>query len=341
MVRLRITDMNDLPDESQAVPDRNSGDVTVPLSWETMFQRSDSMIDSHIHLSHRYFDQTFSYIDMEGEDYKIVPNGTREALIAEMKGRGVAYVIEPAIDADSNELLLRLSRESGGFILPAVGNHPTRCIHSKLRDFKRVKMFSQKEGIIAIGETGLDYHYDRKEQHRLKQKIWFCWQIDLADKLGLPLILHIRMADEDAIGILRKNKRKLHGGVCHCFCGGADAAKVYTKELGLSLGIGGTLLMKPEISEPLKQAVIDTPVEYLILETDGPYVKPERQENIAGKKWAKARNTSLILPAVAARIAELKGMTAEEILKITEDNTRRVFKLGAVSSCIPAGQKPY
>ena len=188
------------------------------------------MIDSHIHLSCKYYNQTFPYIDYNGGEFTISSDGRHEALIDEMKRRGVLCCIEPAIDVDSNELLLNLSKENGGFIYPAVGNHPTRCINSKLRDFKRVRKFSEEEGIIAIGETGLDYHYERKDQHRLKQKILFQWQINLADKLGLPLILHIRQADEDAVKILRRNRKKLHGGVCHCFCGGAGIARVYTEK---------------------------------------------------------------------------------------------------------------
>ena len=280
------------------------------------------MIDSY-----KYFDQIFPYIDFDGEDFKIVADGRRDALIDEMKSRGISCCIEPAIDVDSNELLLNLSKGCDGFIYPAVGNHPTRCINSKLRDFKRVKKFSEGDGIIAIGETGLDYHYERKDQHRLKQKIWFQWQINLADKLGLPLILHIRQADEDAVKILRKNQKKLHGGVCHCFCGGADIARIYTEEFGLCLGIGGTLLMKPKYRRQLEETVIATPIEYLLLETDGPYVKPERPDAVTGKKWTKARNTSLILPAVAEKIAYLKGISVEEVLRITEENTKRVFKI--------------
>ena len=285
------------------------------------------MIDSHIHLTYKYFDQIFPYIDFDGEDFKIVADGRRDALIDEMKSRGISCCIEPAIDVDSNELLLNLSKGCDGFIYPAVGNHPTRCINSKLRDFKRVKKFSEGDGIIAIGETGLDYHYERKDQHRLKQKIWFQWQINLADKLGLPLILHIRQADEDAVKILRKNQKKLHGGVCHCFCGGADIARIYTEEFGLCLGIGGTLLMKPKYRRQLEETVIATPIEYLLLETDGPYVKPERPDAVTVKKWTKARNTSLILPAVAEKIAYLKGISVEEVLRITEENTKRVFKI--------------
>lgn len=285
------------------------------------------MIDSHIHLSHMAFSQTFPYVDFDGTKYLTIPEGHLKPLIAEMKSRGIGGCIEPAIDVDSNERLLELSKISGGFIYPAVGNHPTRCFRSKLGDFKRVRKYSESAGIVAIGETGLDYHYERKAQHRAKQKIWFRWQIGLADKLGLPLILHIRMADEDAIRILRRNRKKLHGGVCHCFTEGPDIAKIYTEEFGLCLGIGGKLFEKPGTREPLERTVAATPIEFLLLETDGPHVKPDRPDYIEDKQWSKARNTSLILPAVAERIAELKNMSAEDVMRITEENTRRVFNL--------------
>ena len=282
------------------------------------------MIDSHLHLSYRHFDQTFSYIVSDGESY-VIGYGNRETLIDKMKAAGISCCIEPAIDVDSNTLLLELSREYQGYVYPAVGNHPTRCIRSSLRDFKKVREYAADKSIVAIGETGLDYHHERKEQHRFRQKLWFCWQIHLADKMKLPLILHIRMADNDAITILRKRKNKLHGGVCHCFVSGPETARIYTEELGLCLGIGGTLLTKSEICNHLQEAVKSTPMKYLLLETDGPYVKPARPENITKKSWEKARNTSLILPAVAEKIAELKGISAEEVMRITEENTRRVF----------------
>lgn len=282
------------------------------------------MIDSHIHLSYRYFNQTFPYISLDETGYSI-DYGDRAALIGRLKDAGTACCIEPAIDVDSNKLLLDLAAEYPGFMFPAVGNHPTRCIRSTMRDFRRVREFAADEKVIAIGETGLDYHYDRKDQHRLRQKIWFKWQIRLADQLKLPLILHIRMADEDAIRILRRNKDRLHGGVCHCFAGNAAIAKIYTEELGLCLGIGGSLLMKPEISEPLCEAVRETPLKYLLLETDGPYVKPVKPDHIPKKKWEKARNTSMILPAIASKLAEIKGITIEEVMRKTEENTKRVF----------------
>ena len=283
------------------------------------------MIDSHLHLSYKYFQQTFPYIALEDNEY-VIKYGDRASLIDEMKVAGVTCCVEPAIDVDSNSLLINLSMEYPDYIYPAVGNHPTRCISSSIADFKRVRRFAEdNKSIVAIGETGLDYHYERMKQHRIRQKIWFNWQINLADRLNLPLILHIRMADKDAIKILRRNKNKLHGGVCHCYGSGPEEAKIYTEELGLCLGIGGTLLMREDISAPLQDAVKSTPLEYLMLETDGPYVKPVKPEGISKKIWIKARNTSLILPAVAQRIAGLKDIAVEDVIRITEENMRRVF----------------
>ena len=286
------------------------------------------MKETHIHISHKPFEQIFPYIAMNGKDYVIKTDGTRDKLIKEMKENGIECCIEPAIDVASNELVLKLCKDYPDFVYGAIGNHPTRCIKSPFSDFKKVREYAMgnAETIVAIGEAGLDYHISRKEQRRLKQKIWFLFQINLADKLGLPLILHIRMAEKDAIKILRRNKHKLHGGVCHCFGGGPDVARVYTG-LGLCLGIGGTLLMKDEISAPLQETVKEIPIEYILLETDGPYVRPAKPqtEEISKKKWQKARNTSLILPAVIDRIAELKGMSAEDVERITSENAKRVF----------------
>lgn len=113
------------------------------------------MIDSHIHLSCKCYNQTFPYIDYDGKELTIAADGRREALIEEMKSRGVSCCIEPAIDVDSNELLINLSKESDGFIYPAVGNHPTRCINSKLRDFKRSGNSLREMELLQLVKRGL------------------------------------------------------------------------------------------------------------------------------------------------------------------------------------------
>ncbi len=286
-------------------------------------------IDSHIHLSYHLFNQMFSYIALENDNFVVKERGTREQLIKEMKEQNIACVIEPAIDIDSNELLLNLSEKYPSYIYPAVGVHPTRTPNTCWKDREKVEAWAHKDNVVAVGETGLDYHLKRREQYRFKQKRWFLWQIKLADRLKLPLILHIRQADKDAIRILRKYKDMLHGGVCHCFGGGPEVARIYTEELGFCLGIGGTLLMNSDISKILEETVREISLEYLLLETDGPYVSPKHPEveNISGKKWRKARNTSLILPAVAKRIAEIKGISIEEVERVTSENAKRVFKI--------------
>lgn len=279
-------------------------------------------IDSHIHLSRKQFDGTFPCTNMEKNEKNIVYMN-REQLIDEMKAKGIMHCIEPGVELESNEQLLALGKKLPSFLHPTVGVHPTRAPKTKWRDRKKIEKLADDERVIAIGELGLDYHYERNKQHRLKQKMWFVWQLRLADKKGLPLILHIRMADKDAVKILRKYKKRIHGGVCHCFTGDYQIAKKYTEEFGLLLGIGGSLLQ--DHCEGLEDAVKRVPLEYLVLETDGPYVNPKKPEQFSGKQWKKVRNTSLIIPEVAARVAKLKGISVEEVEQTTTENVCRVL----------------
>ena len=281
-------------------------------------------VDSHIHLSYYLFNQKFPYIDYGISD-DAVEYTTRENMIERMRAEGIEFCVEPGIDLASNALLLSLSEKHKGFILPVVGVHPTRTPETKWSGRKEIERLSEREDVAGIGELGLDYHYERKKQHGFRQKMWFRWQLRLAHKRALPLVLHIRDADRDAIRILRRYKKKLHGGVCHCFNSDAETARIYTEELGLMLGIGGSILQKPCYIAALEEAVRQTPLEYILLETDAPYVKPTRPEGISKKQWRKIRNTSLLIPLVAKRVAELKGVEVSEVERITTENARRLF----------------
>ena len=159
-----------------------------------------------------------------------------------MKEKGIVFCIESSVELELNAKLLELAEDYSEFVYPAVRVHPTRSFLTKWKDRKVVEQLATDKRVIAIGELGLDYHYERKKQHRLKQLMWFLWQLKLAHKRNLPLILHIREADEDAIKVLRHSKKRIKGGVCHCFNRGIDCAKVYTEEFGFMLGIGGSLL---------------------------------------------------------------------------------------------------
>ena len=283
-------------------------------------------VDSHVHLSHRLYDGQFPCLAWENGAFLRLPEETREGLAAALRAEGVALCVEPGIDLASLDRLMALAERWPDFLLPAVGIHPTRTPGTPWRARHVLEALSQEKTVAAIGELGLDYHLPRREQHRLCQKLWFCWQLSLAHRRGLPLILHIRQADGDALRILRRFRGKLHGGVCHCFQGDAALARTYTQELGLHLGIGGALLQTPERCAPLEEAVRETPLSFLLLETDGPYVKPARPEGLGSKAWQKTRNSGLILPAVAERIAELKGIPPRTVAEVTAANALRLFR---------------
>ena len=282
-------------------------------------------IDSHIHLSHRLYDHNFPAIDGKEENYPILHSISREALIYMSEDADIGMFIEPGIDLESNAKLLELHNQNPNILLPAIGIHPTRVRKTPFRCRKTIRLMASLPEVVAIGELGLDFHHPRREQHRFRQYLWFLWQLQLAHKLALPLILHIRNADRNAISILRRYKKRIHGGVCHCFRGDAATARIYREEFGLMLGIGGSLLQSDQGTADLENAVLQTPLESILLETDGPYVKPEKPAGISKKQWQKVRNTPLIIPCIAKRIAQIKGITVEEVERVTTQNALRLF----------------
>ena len=280
------------------------------------------IVDSHAHYAHSGFSGSFRYLSWE-ENWT-VKEGTLEELLSEMADRGISASVEPGISMDFNERILELSKRYPGRIFPAVGCHPTRCIHEKWSDRKRLDDYCRDDTVVAIGETGLDYHHPRGEQQRLKQYLWFLYQLRLAKKRKLPLILHIRDADWDAIRVL-KLLRPQYGGVVHCCGEGWDVIEEYLK-LGLYIGIGG-LLLTPDRNEKLKEAVKRIPLDRILVETDSPYVLPYCKDVLPPKLVRRTRNSSLILPRVIAEIAALQGKTPDEVERITAENAIRFYGL--------------
>lgn len=285
------------------------------------------IIDSHAHYSHRKFENSFTYLDFIDGRYVVNESKDIFELFGYFDKIGIKYVIEPAIDFDSNKKLLEISKNSNGRVLAAIGLHPTRAINTNLKKQKELSSFVENEVVVAIGETGLDFHFDRKKQHRIKQIVWFMYQIRLAEKYSLPLILHIRDADKTAIRILKANKNKINGGVVHCFNGDIKTARKYLN-LGLYIGIGGALL-QDENSQQLCLAVKNIPIDRILIETDSPYVLPKTElENIMSKKKLhKICNTSLILPAVIEKIAELKQVDCKYVEDTVYNNTIKLFRI--------------
>ena len=283
------------------------------------------IIDSHAHYNNNAYKKPFRYLSYDKDGYTL-KEGELPQLMQEMGNTNIRYFIEPGVSLQSCEEVLELAAQYPGRIFPAMGIHPTRSIYEKWSDRKRVDAFAKTPGVIAIGECGLDYHYKREEQHRLRQHIWFLYQLDLAWRLKKPVILHVRDAHEDALRILRWHPARKLGGVIHCFYGSWEIAEQYLK-LGYHFGIGGSLLQQEERAGALWEAIKHIPLDRILVETDAPFILPYCKDVIQPKLLRRAKNTSLILPAVIAKIAELKGTSSSEVEQITMENTARLFRL--------------
>ena len=137
------------------------------------------IIDSHAHYAHRKFDTEFTYVKEKEDGFEII-RSDRETLISELKESGIVGFIEPSIDFDSIEKQLELVSENKDFMYAAVGVHPTRCMRTVWKNRKKLFGYARRENVVAIGETGLDYHHKRKEQHRFLQKMLRLYPVRLA-----------------------------------------------------------------------------------------------------------------------------------------------------------------
>ena len=192
------------------------------------------------------------------------------------------------------------------FIYGAVGVHPDddQMTEETLEEIRRI---SHMEKFIAIGEIGLDYYWHRKLMNMRYRKKCSRAQMDIAREEKLPFMIHSRKAAKDTLDIVKEYEKGMYGGVIHCFSYGKEMAAEYL-DMGLYLGIGGVVTFKN--ARKLKEVVEYAPLEQLVLETDSPYLSPEPNR---GK-----RNSSLNLPYVAQVIAELKGISPEEVIRVTK-----------------------
>ena len=177
---------------------------------------------------------------------------------------------------------------------------------------RRFAELSSHPKVAAIGEIGLEYHYE--EPDREVQKHWFRRQIALAKEVGLPIIVHSRDAVQDTLNVIREEHAEQAGGVIHCFSAGPEVAAIYVK-LGFYIGVGGVVTFKN--GRKMKEVVQSVPMDRILLETDSPYLAPVPHRG--------HRNNSLYLPQVAEAIAELKGLAKQEVIDITHENALRCF----------------
>lgn len=253
------------------------------------------IFDTHAHYDDRAFDED------------------REELILSLKDKGIGAVCNVSSSMESLESCRALS-DRYGFFYHSVGVHPDDIGELTEDDLSVLEEAASHEKVVAIGETGLDYYWDKAE--RQLQKEWFARQIALAGRLGLPLIVHSRQAQEDTLDVMRAEKADGVGGVMHCFSYDRAAAKTVL-DMGFFIGIGGVLTFKnaPELKEVAKLA----PIESIVLETDCPYLAPVP---FRGK-----RNDSSHLRYVVETLAQIKGITPQEVEDITWENARRLYRL--------------
>lgn len=234
----------------------------------------------------------------------------REELLRSMPENGVGTIVNVSASYVSCERVVNMVKNYP-FMYAAVGIHPDEVGDLNEASFARMKELFRRDKVVAVGEIGLDYYWD-KETHDL-QKEWFIRQLELAGELNLPVLIHSREAAADTMEIMKEYAGGLKG-VIHCYSYSKEMAGEYVK-MGFYIGVGGVVTFKN--ARKLKETVEEIPLEAILLETDCPYLAPEP---FRGK-----RNNSAYIRYVAEEIAKLKGLTCEEVIRQTEKNARELY----------------
>ena len=238
----------------------------------------------------------------------------RENLLASMQEHGIGHIVNACASIESLKDTEELM-EKYPFVYGAFGIHPDDAEKMTEETLEEIRRLSRLPKSVAIGEIGLDYYWHKEESEHQRQQEMFRAQMDIAREEKLPFMIHSRDAAEDTLNIVRDYMKKdMSGGIIHCFSYSKEIAAEYLK-MGLYLGIGGVLTFKN--AKKLKEVAAMAPLSQIVLETDCPYMSPEPHR---GK-----RNSSLNLPYVAAALAEIKGITPEEVIAVTEENAKKLL----------------
>ena len=252
------------------------------------------LFDTHAHMDDRAFDTD------------------REELLSALPGQGLALVMNPGCSLESSRNAVRLAKEYD-YIYAAVGSHPDAADEvdeAVLEEYRELCKRNPK--VKAIGEIGLDYHYeDIPRQIQLKA---FRAQMELARELGLPVIVHERDAHEDGMAVVRNFPEVT--GVFHCYSGSAEMARQLV-DRGWYIGFTGVLTFKN--ARKAIEVASSIPLERIVLETDCPYMAPE--------PFRGRRNDPGKLYRMAEKLAEIRGLTVEEVQAITVENGRKLYRI--------------
>ncbi len=247
------------------------------------------------------------------EDEKF--NEDRDTLLTSMRTHGIDKIVNVGSSLITVKKSIELA-EKYDFIYAAVGVHPSeiKCLDEDAWIWLNNQ--AKHSRVVAIGEIGLDYYWDKDEDIRKKQRKWFRKQLALAKEMNLPVIIHSREAAQDTLTIMKEAHEMHILGVIHCFSYSSQIAEQYM-QMGYYIGIGGVVTFKN--AKKLKETVEKIPLEYLLLETDCPYMAPE--------PYRGKRNSSLYLPYIVKKIAEIKGITEQQVIDVTEQNAYHLYQL--------------
>ena len=237
----------------------------------------------------------------------------RAELLRELPGQGIARVVNVGASLASCKKTIELM-EQYDYIYGALGVHPSDTAELTEESVDWLREQCKRDKCLAVGEIGLDYYWD--EPDREIQKKWFVRQLALAGELKLPVIIHSREAAKDTIDIMKAEKAGEIGGVVHCYSYTKETAKIFL-DMGFYFGIGGVLTFKN--AKKLKEAVEYIPMDRIVLETDCPYLAPEPNRG--------RRNSSLNLPYVVNTMAEIKGITEEEVRIAAWENAIKLYRM--------------
>jgi len=261
------------------------------------------IFETHAHYDDRHFDQN------------------REELLSSLPAAGIGRVVNIGADIESSDSSVELAAKYD-YIYASVGVHPSDAEQLNEETFAHIRDLSFKDKVVAIGEIGLDYYWVKDVELRYHQRYWFRRQIDLARERQLPIVIHSREAAQDTLDIAKEERIGDIGGVVHCYAYSVEHAREYLN-MGMYLGIGGVLTYKN--SRVLKEVVAYAPLSSLVLETDSPYLTPVPNR---GKI-----NSSLNLPYVVQAIADIKGVTLQEVEDVTWENAMKLYRMQNASAC--------
>ncbi len=251
------------------------------------------LFDTHTHLDSPKFD------------------GDRDSVIARAREAGVELLVNIGFNRETIPTTMALA-EKHDFIYAAVGWHPVDSIDMQPGDLEWIERLCAHSKVVAIGEIGLDYHWDTSPKD-VQQQV-FREQIRLARKVGKPIVIHNRDAHEDVVRILQEERAEDVGGVMHCFSGSWETAK-QCLDMNFYISFGGPVTFQN--AKVPKEVMKRVPIDRILIETDAPYLTPHP---FRGK-----RNESAYVAYVAETAAELLGKTVEEIASITTENGKKCF----------------